>query len=83
MIVKKKLSKYNYLGQNTSKIIHWKTDEIIKENNDLKNSKNENNNEVSSLSVKSAKKGNSSENLIFLDKNKVTDTKKNTYIVLL
>ena len=72
------LKKYNYLGQNTSKIIHWKTDEIIKENNDLKNSKNENNNEVSSLSVKSAKKGNSSENLIFLDKNKVTDTKKNT-----
>ena len=72
------LKKYNYLGQNTSKIIHWKTDEIIKENNDLKNSKNENINEVSSLSVKSAKNGNSSENLTFLDKNKVIDNKKNT-----
>ena len=75
------LKKYNYLGQNTSKIIHWKTNEIINEKNDLKNSKNEINNEISSLSAKSAKKGNSSENLIFLDKNKITDSnnsKKNT-----
>jgi len=72
------LKKYNYLGNNNIRVIHWKTGEIG-DNNNLKNNKgnnnlnykfkNENNNnEISSLSIKSSQKGRSSENLIIFDK---------------
>ena len=74
------LKKYNYLGNNNIRVIHWKTGEIG-DNNNLKNNKgnnnlnykfkNENNNnEISSLSIKSSQKGRSSENFIIFDKSK-------------
>ena len=72
------LKKYNYMGNNIIRVIHWKTNEIG-DNNNLKNNKGNNNlnykfkndnNEISSLSKKSSQKGRSSENLSFLDKSK-------------
>ena len=65
------LKKYNYLGQNSIRIIHWKTYETVKGNNNYKNSIHENSNyNISSLSIKSPKIDKSSENLIFLEKTK-------------
>ena len=61
------LKKYNHLNQNSMKVIHWKSNDTIKENNALKNSNfdiNNNNHEITSSSIKSPRKGRSSENLI-------------------
>ena len=74
------LKKYNYLNQNSMKVIHWKSNDTIKENNALKNSNfdiNNNNHEFTSSSIKSPRKGRSSENLIFLDKNKINNSYNN------
>ena len=77
------LKKYNYLEQNSVKVIHWKTYEIVKINDNnsknLINDNNNNNNEISTFSNNSPKKGQSSENLIFLDptKSKFNNNKGN------
>ena len=70
------LKKYNYLGNNIIKVIHWKTSEIM-DINYLKNNKGNNNlsfkhrnNENSSLSIRSPHKVRISENIFFVDKSK-------------
>ena len=72
------LKKYNYLENNTIKIIHWRPNGILNSLN-LKNNIGNNkhnkirkdftNNEMSSFSIKTQKPNKSSEDLLFIDNN--------------
>ena len=68
------LKKYNYSGQNSVFVIHWKANETIRGNNDYKNlnynNNSNNNNDMSTISMKSPKPGKSFDNLLFLEKTK-------------